>query len=135
MPKKRKTEKHRTAAKEFADFKSPIKTTIKRLTETEVAEAVFLIIDQDKDGLERIRDSKKHSSLEVWIASIALKGIQKGDMSGLDGLLNRAIGKVKDKVELTGKDGGAIDIHSMSAEERKAQLAAFRKMRELAGND
>lgn len=132
MAKKKKKSRAETHFKGFTD---PIKKTLKRLTETEVADAVFLIIEQDREGLERIRDSRNYSALEIWIASIALKGIAKGDMSALDGLLNRAIGKVKEKLELTGKDGGPIDIHSMSKEDRQKELERFRKMRALVGND
>lgn len=122
---------------------NPELRAIKRLTAHEVAEIGTLIISKNLTKLRAIvKDAKdnpdsKHSGLKSWIAMVAIKGISKGDAHALDVLLNRLVGKVKERIELTGEDGGPVRqlVGSMTPEERKAELRRLRKMRQEAGED
>lgn len=53
----------------------------------------------NKERLEEILNSPRSNLLDIWLASVAKKGISKGDMYSLNELLNRLVGKVTDKVE------------------------------------
>lgn len=122
---------------------NPELRAIKRLTAHEVAEIGSLIVSKNLSKLRAIvkdaRDNpdSKHSGLKSWIAMVAIKGISKGDAHALDVLLNRLIGKVSDKVQVTGEDGGPIRslVGAMTREDRLAELKRLRKMRQEAGED
>lgn len=122
---------------------NPELRAIKRLSRAEVAEIGTLIVSKNVTKLQAIvKDSlknpdSKHSALKAWMARIAIRGMAKGDAHAMDVLLNRLIGKVKDEIELTGKEGGPIRqlVGQMTSEERKAELLRLRKMRKEAGED
>lgn len=122
---------------------NPELRAIKRLTSIEVAEIGKLVISKNSAKLKAmIEDSannpeSKHSALKIWIATVAYKGIKKGDAHALDILLNRLIGKVKDKIEITGGDGGPIrqKVEAMTPDERKAELRRLRLARKEAGKE
>jgi hypothetical protein len=81
------------------------KKTVKKLTSEELAEVLNLVVAQDKKGLEQIRNSKTATVLQIWIASIALRGINSGDPYAMDKLLERMIGKVPQAVHNGGPNG------------------------------
>lgn len=105
---------------------------LKRLTAHEVAEIGSMIVQRNLPALQQIiKESKdldsKHSALKVWMATIAIKGISKGDSHALDTLLNRITGRVKEKIELTGADGGPVlhkDLTETQLKERAASMLA-----------
>lgn len=130
---------------------NPELRAIKRLTSAEVAEIGTLIVSKNAKKLKDIitdamgdkskgisaNPDSKHSSLKVWIATVALKGITKGDAHALDVLLNRITGRVKEKIELTGEEGGPIRqiVGAMTPDERKLELKRLRRIRAEAGED
>jgi hypothetical protein len=70
---------------------------IRKLT-TEDLETVISLIQFGKlDDLKAISQDKDANVLKIWIASIAVKAISKGDHAALNALLDRVIGKVKDR--------------------------------------
>lgn len=89
----------------------PALKAIKNLTKQEMVDIGNLVVKSDMDGLRRVKDNPKATVLQVMIASVAIKIISKGDMSALDVLLNRLIGKVKDEV-----------IHSGNVETNAPQI-------------
>lgn len=103
----------------------PDKKIIRRLTQVQVAEVGSLILDGNLDELRRIIGDPKEgvppaadaSPLKIWFATVALKGISKGDMHSLSIFLDRVVGKVKDKIELSGQNGGPIEFSNMNDEE------------------
>lgn len=109
---------------------SPEKKAMRRLTQAQVAEVATMILNGKIDDLIKIVGSQKDkippdpdaSPLKIWFATVALKAISKGDMSSLDIFLNRTVGKVKDKIELSGEDGGPIAVNLMSDDELKKTL-------------
>lgn len=74
---------------------------IRKLTTVEIAEVGSFILDSDVLSLQSIAKDRSASALKVMTASIVLKAIKNGDVHALDVLLNRIVGKVKDKVELS----------------------------------
>lgn len=116
---------------------------IARLTAAEVAEIGTLVVSENISKLKTIiQDAKenpdsKHSGLKVWIATVAIKGISRGDAHALDTLLNRLVGRVKQEIEVSGKDGGPIrqKVEAMTPEERKAELRELRRLRKEAGDE
>lgn len=117
------------------ELRNLTKRQLKRLTITEVADAIFILLDKDRGELERIRDNSNHNVLTAWFASVIEKGIDSGDMYALDALLNRCIGRVKEKLELTGKDGGPIEEVVYTPEERRREIERMRRLRKNLGDD
>lgn len=83
----------------------PVMKAIRRLTHAQLAEVGCLIIEQNPEKLKDIMKDPASTSIKVWFAAICLKGIQKGDAHAMDVLMNRIVGKVKEKVDLTSSDG------------------------------
>lgn len=81
---------------------------IKNLTEEELVEIGSLVVKGNIDDLKRIKDDPNTTVLKAMIAAVAIKTIAKGDGQALEVLLNRLIGKVKDKVEVTSTNQTAI---------------------------
>lgn len=96
---------------------------IRRLTREEVSEIGSLILEGNLEKLQSVRDQPEASVLKVWFASVAVKAISKGDAHALTIILDRIVGKVKDTIELTGRDGGAIESVSVNETQVKAAIA------------
>jgi hypothetical protein len=75
---------------------------IKNLTKIELIEVANLIIKGNLDELMDLKDNPDASVLQVMIAGVAIRVMKKGDMTALDILLNRLIGKVKDEIDING---------------------------------
>lgn len=115
----------------------PVKKQVKKLTSKEVEQVIGLIMDNNIRGLKKIGKDPTSSVLKVWVASIAARAIHKGDSYALNMILDRAIGRVKEKFEISGEDGGPIQnaFLDMTAEERYAAIEKLRKNRNEIGND
>lgn len=74
---------------------------LRRATREEIAEIGTMIVDCNRAKLIAIRDDPNSTVLKVWMASIAIRGINKGDPYAMDALLNRTVGKVKEEVKVT----------------------------------
>lgn len=72
---------------------------IKRLTEDELVEIGSMIVKGSIEELQRVGKDKNCSAIKAMMAAVAVKAINKGDHMALDALLNRIVGKVKDRVE------------------------------------
>lgn len=105
-PKEHQWKKGQSGNPLGARLHNPETKALKNLTKQELIDIGNLIVKGDIESLTAIRDSVKTggkgvSVLSVWIASVAMRSIESGDMHALDILLNRLIGKVKDDVTLT----------------------------------
>ena len=87
---------------------------IRKLTQSEVAEIGSMILELNLKQLIDIKTETGAKALKVWIASIVARAISKGDAQALNALLDRIVGKVKDKIEMSGPDGGPIAVESNS---------------------
>lgn len=115
---------------------------IKRVTQAEVAEIGSLIVGKDLNALKQIvadakSGAKKHSALKLWMATVAIKGITSGDSHRLNALLDRVVGKVKEKIELTGHGDGPIRsiTTTMTKEERLLEIKRLAKARKECDDD
>lgn len=75
---------------------------LRKLTADELEQVISLVVHGKLDELQAIARDKDANVLKIWIASIAVKAIQKGDPTALNALLDRVIGKVKDRVHFSG---------------------------------
>lgn len=136
-PKKYQFKKGQSGNPLGGKLHNPVLRAIKRLTAAEVAEIGALILSKNFNGLKKLvedaksNDASKSSALKTWIATVAMKGIAKGDAHALDVLLNRLIGRSKEVIELTGAGGGPVRslVGSMSKAEKIAELRRLRKLR------
>lgn len=73
---------------------------IRQMTSDTVKKIGEFILDQDREKLQAIVDDKKSKIIEVWLAKAALKGISKGDLTSLETILIRVIGRPKETLEI-----------------------------------
>jgi hypothetical protein len=74
---------------------------LRRMTKDEIKEVGTLLLDSNVEKLKEIEKDKHAPALRVWICSVAIKAIERGDMGALNSLLDRVIGKVKDELEVS----------------------------------
>lgn len=93
---------------EGARAHDPLKKALKRITQPEVHDVMAMILGCDLEGLQAVTKDKNSSVLRVWVASAAVKAINKGDLGALEILLNRLHGKPQERVKLSGSvDSGS----------------------------
>lgn len=74
---------------------------VKRLTQKEIADVGGFILNNNLEALKTIRMDPESSVFKVWICSVAIVAITKGDAQALNVLLDRIVGKVKDESNMT----------------------------------
>lgn len=75
---------------------------MKKLTKEELEDIANLIIKGTKDDLIKMAKDPKCSVIKLMVASSVLRIVKEGSVDGLDKILNRLIGKVKETVDLNG---------------------------------
>lgn len=93
---------------------NPVKKEFKRLTEQQLREVMELILDTHPDKLEELKTHMHTTTLKAWIAQAALKGLESGDMGPLLAILDRVLGRIKERVEIS-------TVKDMSDEELTAK--------------
>ena len=93
----------------------PIKKMIKKLTTQELESVIDILLRRNREKMEFIVKDPQSSVLQIWICSIALHGIKRGDATALNALLDRCIGRVKDRVEVSGAPGGPQVVITLPA--------------------
>lgn len=83
----------------------------------------ILAIAQDKNA-----DALKH-----WVCRLAVVSALEGDVGTFDRLMTRFVGRPKETVEITGRDGGPMQVQTM--EQMQATLAAIRANNAEMGDD
>lgn len=96
---------------------------LRKLTIPRLEEIADLILDGNRVQLTQIVGSSTEPAIRVAYAKAALNAMNKGDLTGIETILNRLVGKPKDKVEVTGKDGAPLG--NLSDEQLEARLARF----------
>lgn len=98
---------------------------VKKLTNKELAKVMAVILKGDTKELEKLRHEKKSNVLTVWICSVALKAIARGDAQALNALLDRVVGKPQQNVKLSGGVSRPItDDDIKRAQEYKRKIDA-----------
>jgi hypothetical protein len=99
---------------------------LRRLTHEAVAEVGSLILEGNKEELEKVVKNPDASALKVWMSGVALDGIKYRNVSTLNALLDRIVGKPKEdnQVTLISKNG---DVEGFTKEQA---LEQFKKAQE-----
>lgn len=100
---------------------------LRRLTHGELAHVATTLLKKKKEGVDQIADDPEASALAVWIARIIQTGADAGNGAKLDTILNRLIGKVSDKVDLTVKRPYA----DMSIEQIQAEVKELEELEKI----
>lgn len=74
---------------------------IRKLSKEKFKELANILISGTREDLERMLASPGTSALTEMVIKVVLGIAERGDMTSLDRLLDRLIGKVKDEVDVT----------------------------------
>lgn len=86
------------------------------LTRVRVKDIVDKYLSMSRSQLQKLLIDKENTpALELMIAATILFCIEEGDYSRLESLLQRAVGKVKDEIEIETNPGEEISRLSMNA--------------------
>jgi hypothetical protein len=67
--------------------------------QSEIFDAIQVLISMQPDELQAVRDNPKATVLEITIASAILKSIKDGNLDSLETLLTRIYGKPKQELD------------------------------------
>lgn len=101
---------------------SPEVKAIRKITAKSLEEIGDLILDGNRVSLTQIAGSSTESAIRVAYARAALNAMAKGDLTQIEVILNRCVGKPKEKLELSGDENAPVQL---SIQERAAKLVAF----------
>lgn len=80
---------------------SPEVKALRKITAEALEEIGDLILSGNKTKLQEIAASLTEPAIRVIYAKAACNAMAKGDVANLELILNRVVGKVKDKVDLS----------------------------------
>ena len=83
---------------------------VRKLTNEQVIELSTIILEGNPQKLRDVMNDKSSTVLQVAIASALNKAIIRGDMAAVNALLDRILGKVKDRVDISGDVGIKVSI-------------------------
>ena len=89
-------------------LENPEMKKLKNLTEAEMVEVGSLVVKGTIKQLRAIKDDPNASALKCMMAAVAIKTISTGNPQALDILLNRLVGKAKERVEVVSTNAHAI---------------------------
>lgn len=78
---------------------------LRTITQKQVAEIASVILTGNLEKVKQVVADPNSTPMQVWFCTCILKGIAKGDAFAMDKLLERVIGKVKEKIDLSSSDG------------------------------
>ena len=77
---------------------NPFRRALANLTIEEFAKVIELVMTTDIEGLERMAEDRTLSALQMGVARAFLKSVKDGDISTMNEISERVIGKVPDQV-------------------------------------
>lgn len=98
-----------------------LKISLKNLTVQELKDMASMLLRGNYDDLKILAEDPSTSTLQVMLASTCVKIIAKGDMHALNLMLDRLIGKVKQKIEIESDAPPPQIIVNMPANGREAK--------------
>lgn len=126
------------AQREAGRNRNTVEKQLRKMASDEVREVLTLLLELDPKGLRKLsRVQSGEKAILVWFARVMEDGIKNKSLGPLDKILDRCIGPITMKTELTGKDGAPLNpaTDGLSLEERRKQLEQLRKEREHLGDD
>ncbi len=125
----------------------PMKRALRKLTTEELHTIITMLLDYSVRDLKRVARNTKERAMVRWIAKVIEDGMGMGRRKNevsfeiLNRLLDRTIGPVGSKVELTGSNGGPIQSNhvqsflALTPAQRREELENLRREREKLGED
>jgi len=113
----------------------------RRMSADDLADLTSLLLTGNKDRIAEVAQDPDSNFMQVLTAKLLVECYKKGDISIYKAILDRVIGKPKESksVELTGKDGAALDLTmtrtDMTMEEKQARADALAQARKAVGED
>lgn len=83
---------------------------IQKLTRAQIEEIGSLILSGNLQKLKDITQNPDSNVLQVWIASGAIAGVNRGDLNSMNALLDRIVGRMPAPVEISGPDKKPIEV-------------------------
>jgi hypothetical protein len=80
---------------------NPVKKYFKRLTEDQLQEVMELMLFTHPSKLKDLQIDYDTTTLKAWIAAAAIKGINEGELGPLMAILDRVLGRIKERVEIS----------------------------------
>lgn len=111
------------------DGRPPVPEEIKKirnLTKNEIKEVGSILLKGREDELVLLVKDPETPVLRKWMANVALKALERGDMMTLNALLDRLVGRVKEEIDLNvipkpfiieRKDGTEVELGARAVEE------------------
>jgi hypothetical protein len=87
---------------------SPVTRAIRKITAETLLDVADLLLDGTIERVEQLAVDRSAPMIKVLLARGILEDHKKGTTENLERILNRTIGKPKDKVELSGAVGGNL---------------------------
>jgi hypothetical protein len=110
---------------------SPDARKFKKLTLEEYVTLIHKVLKMNLEDMDKVLQDPKATCLEKYVVNIAKIGGTGGDTSRLSFLLERLIGKVTEKIDLSSKDRSMspnrIDLSKLSTAELETLLALQHK--------
>jgi hypothetical protein len=87
---------------------TPEVKALRKITNQSLEEIGDLILSGDRPKLQEIASSNTEPAIRVAYAKATLNAMVKGDLSTLEIILNRVVGKVREKLDLSSPEGAII---------------------------
>lgn len=95
---------------------------MRKLTKTEFETVVHSLSFMGRAELKKVMANPKSTALELMVCAVVMYAINRGDQGRIDFILDRIIGRVPQKVEQSGPDGGPQKYTDLTEEEIDARL-------------
>jgi hypothetical protein len=119
--------------------RDPERQRIKRLVAGDLEEIGSLILCGNFDRLKEVVDDRGASVIQTAFARCFAKALQDADWRTVTSILDRVVGKAKETVELSGRDGKPMSLEvaqrEMTEAEMRERADALAKQRMEAGDD
>lgn len=110
--------------------------SLTRLTNQVLADIGSDILHGTEGRLEAIVTDPDATVIKKWTAKLIIHSMIEGDAGVYNTLLNRIVGKVKERIEHSGPDGDAIQLRAkMTVQEMEAKVNAMYQARQEVGDD
>jgi hypothetical protein len=139
-PKGRRFAKGKSGNPKGSSAKAKTLGKIAQLTAQQVAQIGTFILEGDREALDKIGKDPSASVLQLWTVALIVKSMQKGDPAAYRAVLDRIVGKPKESIEMTGKDGAPVsldvtDRRQLTEKEMLERADKLAKQRAEAGDD
>ena len=101
----------------------PVVRAIRKMTHNEIAEIGSMIIEGNLQDLTDLMENRRPDSsvLKVWMASIAVRAINRGDADALNKLLDRIVGRVRQDIGFLTPAGAMAAVVTMNDDDLREE--------------